>query len=493
MGWGKYLKIGLVILIAGLVYFGVFGEVTEAWVLEQPGCLIVTKEFVKPEGVDLPEYIEIKVTGPDEYEQNFVLDEDGNWLVIICELDPGYYTVTELEIEGWTTSYDPDPPTIKVVGGGESKAVTIEITNTLDLGCLEIEKSFVVPEGVELPDEIEVMVFGPSYPEEGALITLTPEDYSWLACDLIPGEYSIVELDIEGWTTTYPLGTEVTVVADETASLEIVNTLDLGCLRIEKLFKDYPLGYELPDEITVTIRGKVAGLSYPTTGEEVVIPADNGKYKWKDCNIIPGVYYVHKDPLPGWDLEIFPSDGKVTVKAETNNNNDNKTASGSFSIMFVTPDPGEVILVNTYKDPGCTRTFGYWKTHSKYGPAPYDPTWALVGEDTIFFKSEQTYFEVLQTPPKTGNAYYILAFQYIAAELNFLAGAAPQAVENEFADAALLFGTYDPEEIGALGGDDSLRQQFISLATILDDYNNGIIGPGHCDDYEDYYIEVEIE
>ena len=32
--------------------------------------------------------------------------------------------------------------------------------------------------------------------------------------------------------------------------------------------------------------------------------------------------------------------------------------------------------------PGCTLTQGYWKTHSKYGPAPYDSTWALIGEDT---------------------------------------------------------------------------------------------------------------
>ena len=73
-------------------------------------------------------------------------------------------------------------------------------------------------------------------------------------------------------------------------------------------------------------------------------------------------------------------------------------------------------------DGGCTLTPGYWKTHSTYGPAPYDETWALVGEDTPFFLSGQSYYDVLWTSP-AGNAYYNLSFHYIAAELNDLNGA----------------------------------------------------------------------
>ena len=72
---------------------------------------------------------------------------------------------------------------------------------------------------------------------------------------------------------------------------------------------------------------------------------------------------------------------------------------------------------------GCSLTPGYWKNHSQYGPAPYDATWAQVGEDTIFFLSNQTWYEVLWTAPKKGNAYYILAHAYIAAYLNELNGA----------------------------------------------------------------------
>ena len=72
--------------------------------------------------------------------------------------------------------------------------------------------------------------------------------------------------------------------------------------------------------------------------------------------------------------------------------------------------------------PGCTLTQGYWKTHSKYGPAPYDATWALIGEDTTFFSSGKTWHQAIDTSSAGGNAYYILAHQYIAAKLNLAGG-----------------------------------------------------------------------
>ncbi|MCK4560190.1 MAG: hypothetical protein KAV45_10425 [Calditrichia bacterium] len=138
---------------------------------------------------------------------------------------------------------------------------------------------------------------------------------------------------------------------------------------------------------------------------------------------------------------------------------------------------------------GCTLTPGYWKTHSDYGPAPYDETWAEIGgeippceENTPFFNSGKSYYQVLWTPPKKGNAYYILAHAYIAAELNRL-----NLSEADFTDAEEAFdqatGLFEveantPGVIVKLKGKD--REVWIDLAEILDNYNNGIIGPGHC-------------
>ena len=136
-------------------------------------------------------------------------------------------------------------------------------------------------------------------------------------------------------------------------------------------------------------------------------------------------------------------------------------------------------------DQGCTLTPGYWKTHSIFGPAPYDDTWALLPgqESTIFFLSGMSYYDVLWTPPRGGNAYYILAHAYIAAELNMLNGAStPDDVMEAFNAATVLFETYSPDEVADMKGRNGreTRAEFIRLAEILDDYNNGYLGPGHC-------------
>ncbi|MFC1980935.1 hypothetical protein ACFLVN_01665 [Chloroflexota bacterium] len=131
---------------------------------------------------------------------------------------------------------------------------------------------------------------------------------------------------------------------------------------------------------------------------------------------------------------------------------------------------------------GCTLTPGYWKTHSKYGPAPYDDTWAQLGEDTPFFSTPYSYYQVLWNPPKGGNAYYILAQAYIAAQLNNLNGASPGDAEEAFAQAIDLLEAYTPEDGDVVMKKSSTRALFLELAQILDDYNNGYIGPGHCDE-----------
>ena len=166
-----------------------------------------------------------------------------------------------------------------------------------------------------------------------------------------------------------------------------------------------------------------------------------------------------------------------TASFETtdDDNDTDESGSDSFTIAIDVPCPE-----------GCTLTQGYWKTHNDtfWGGAPTDETWALLGpsaENTVFFLSGQTYFQVMWTP-SGGNAYYTLAHQYIAAQLNVLAGADDTAIATAFADATTLFTTYTPAEIKALKGNNPVRQQFIALAGTLGSFNEGLIGPGHCDE-----------
>ncbi|HTK53837.1 MAG TPA: hypothetical protein VL308_18215, partial [Gemmatimonadaceae bacterium] len=79
----------------------------------------------------------------------------------------------------------------------------------------------------------------------------------------------------------------------------------------------------------------------------------------------------------------------------------------------------------------------------------------------------------LETPPKKGDAYYILTHQLITAELNILGGgSAPAAVQQAIADGNAILADK------VVTADE--RDAAIAISAILDDYNNGLTGPGHC-------------
>jgi hypothetical protein len=119
--------------------------------------------------------------------------------------------------------------------------------------------------------------------------------------------------------------------------------------------------------------------------------------------------------------------------------------------------------------PGCTFTLGYWKTHTSAWPSGFSPS-------DPFFLSGKTWLGALSTPPQ-GNAYYILSQQYVAAVLNAASGASvPSNVQTAIDGATAFFtaNTPSPAPSGAT------RTQLITWATLLDQYNNGLVGPGHC-------------
>lgn len=155
---------------------------------------------------------------------------------------------------------------------------------------------------------------------------------------------------------------------------------------------------------------------------------------------------------------------------------------------FVTNDTqtsgsdSESVAVTVPCNTGCTLTQGYWKTHSSYGPAPYDDTWALLpnGANTLLFDTGKSWYTVFRTPP-AGNAFYNLAHQYMAAVLNQLNGATvPPAVQTVMNQAAALLNSYDgnPNAMSKITG--GVKAQFLSAASALDNYNNGNLGVPHC-------------
>ena len=89
------------------------------------------------------------------------------------------------------------------------------------------------------------------------------------------------------------------------------------------------------------------------------------------------------------------------------------------------------------------------------------------------FDGGLSWINLYNTPPKKGDKYIQLAHQYMTALMNVANGAAvPPAVQTALDAAASYF---------AAGGPGAGSGNFVGLNGILDDYNNGLTGPGHCD------------
>jgi len=141
---------------------------------------------------------------------------------------------------------------------------------------------------------------------------------------------------------------------------------------------------------------------------------------------------------------------------------------------------------------GCSLTQGYWKTHSVHGPAPEDLRWYTLGDvdgdgtsegaDETFFAQKsgntKTWYEVFQTNPAGGNVYYQLAHQYMAARLNIVNGASSTPA----VDTAIYWAEHSffPVFAPTASLPDAIAKKAGQYATVLDNYNNGLIGPGHC-------------
>lgn len=142
------------------------------------------------------------------------------------------------------------------------------------------------------------------------------------------------------------------------------------------------------------------------------------------------------------------------------------------------------VEVNVPCGPNCTLSQGYWKTHSEHGPAPYDDTWALLpnGADTPFYDTGMTWLYLMKEPPKGGNAYIKLARQFMAAWLNGLHGANLSAVAGDVQHALDLLQEYDGNPYAYDLDDKDLQREFNQLQELLDEFNNGLMEPGSCEE-----------
>ncbi|WP_437334114.1 hypothetical protein [Sorangium sp. So ce394] len=135
-----------------------------------------------------------------------------------------------------------------------------------------------------------------------------------------------------------------------------------------------------------------------------------------------------------------------------------------------------VVSPPTSEGDGCTLTQGYWKNHEESWPVSS----LTIGGATY---SQEELLELFRTPPK-GDASLILGHQLIAALLNVGSGASDAALDGALADAeAWMAANKDADgrlPYGVKRG--GAADEAVSLSGSLADFNEGGIGPGHCDD-----------
>lgn len=140
-------------------------------------------------------------------------------------------------------------------------------------------------------------------------------------------------------------------------------------------------------------------------------------------------------------------------------------------------------------DVGCTRTIGYYKTHAGFGPQEDVVTDLLpvtLGDDgddkSLEVTSAAMAVDVLKmnTYGSHRNGITKLYAQLLAAKFNIINGASDGDVADLIEDADEFLATHDHTDWRSLN---MTERGLVKLwQEMFDSYNNGEIGPGHCED-----------
>lgn len=140
--------------------------------------------------------------------------------------------------------------------------------------------------------------------------------------------------------------------------------------------------------------------------------------------------------------------------------------NSTFPQSAFTPD---IILGTTPPAQNCTYTQGYWKNHELAWPV----TSLTLG--TVNYSAAQL-LQILNEPAQ-GRKIVILAHQLIAAKLSIANGAEASAIAATIASADALLGI---KVVPPIGTGTLTNNPATGYANTLDDFNNGLLGPGHC-------------
>jgi len=237
----------------------------------------------------------------------------------------------------------------------------------------------------------------------------------------------------------------------------------------------------IPD-VTVQLFGCVDSMLAQTVTD------GSGHYLFDE--LMPGEYYLHFILPDGWtfspqdqgdndniDSDADPLTGNTICTVLDSGETDHSWDAGMFG----------------QEQEGCTRSKGYWKNHAGFGPqpdvvTPLLPLWLGQPDSSSSLQvtTAQIAYDVLSQNVYgvPSNGITKLYAQLLAAKLNIANGASGDDVAEviEAADAFLsLHGWQDWSSLSR-----EQRQMVLGWKDTLDGYNNGTIGPGPCEEEEQY-------
>jgi hypothetical protein len=259
-------------------------------------------------------------------------------------------------------------------------------------------------------------------------------------------------------------------------------------------------------------------------------PSAIGGCVWEDVNL-NGIRDIDEQGLTGIVVSLYDCQEVLLLSADTDSSGGytfNGLSSGSYLVEFAAPagylfSPGDQgtddavdsdvdpatgrtvcfelgegvealswcagLISRVDDDPGCTYSKGYWKNHAGFGPQDDEvssllPIWLgdASGSNSLLVDNATIAVEVLshKTCDKSSNGLTKLYAQLLAAKLNIANGASDFDIADVIAQADGFLASHSCADWVSL--DEEERKTVLDWMGTLGNYNNGDIGPGHCED-----------
>ena len=377
---------------------------------------------------------------------------------------------------------DPDP-------NDNTATAETTVAESRPTGTIVVRKT-TLPAGVP-----QSFSFTASYDAAGFSLT---DGQSNTSAALAPGSYSVGEAAVTGWDSSVNCSdgsapASIDLDAGETVTCTFTNT-KRGTVTLSKTTNG---NVDPARDITFVLSGPslpVGGIARSTFGDA------DGVLAFGSTNLVPSqTYRVCESPVPAGFTSFWTLDGVIVTPFNPDASHVPPEDLGTRCYEFqVAPGQTLVFVVDNSRPGGDPRTIGYWKnwnrctsgnqaaTAQKNGGAAAgfflveDLLPQLVGDANV--TTCQQAVKLLSKQDRNGkskssDAAYELAAQFLAARFNLAAGAetCTSVQEAVLSSQTLLDGINFTGAGDYLGSKskDPRRGQALTLATVLDRYNNG--------------------